>query len=82
MFICLKRFVLIVNGWLLLILQTSDEASADEWETSADKWETSEDTWETSADEWDTNESASPFARRFQMFESLHIADHSYWFNV
>ena len=58
------------------------ETGADEWETSADKWETSEDTWETSADEWDTNESASPFARRFQMFESLHIADHSYWFNV
>ena len=43
---------------------------------------TSEDELETSAGEWDTNENASPFARRFQMLESLHIAEHAYWFNV
>ena len=65
------------------------ETSADEWETSADEWQTSADEWQKSAeewrqmrDEWDTNENASPIVRRFQMFESLHIADHAYWFNV
>ena len=42
----------LASGWLLLILQTSDEASAAEWETGADEWETSADKWETSADEW------------------------------
>ena len=69
----------------------SDETSAAEWERSADKWrwvktnerqvQTSEEEWETSADEWDKNENASPFARWFQMLESLHIK-HAYWFDV
>ena len=77
---------------LLLILQTSDETSAAEWERSADKWrwvktnerqvQMSEEEWEASADEWDKNENASPFARWFQMLESLHIAEHAYWFDV
>ena len=44
--------------------------------------QTSEDEWETSADEWDTSENASPFARQFQMLESLYIAEPTYWFSV
>ena len=51
-------------------------------QTSEDKWQASEDQWEMSADEWDTNENANPFARRFQVLESLHIAEHAYWFTV
>ena len=41
--------------WLLLILQTSDKTSADEWETGADKWsrvKMSEDELEITADKW------------------------------
>ena len=52
------------------------------WETSERQVQTSENELETSADEWDLSENASPFARWFQMLESLHIAETDYWFNV
>ena len=49
----------------MLILQTSDKTSADEWETSEDEWrqmrdeyrwvETNERQVQTSADEWETS---------------------------
>ena len=45
--------------WLLLILQTSDKTSVDEWETSADEWrrvKMNERPVQTSKDESKTNE--------------------------